>query len=748
MKVNPEKLDEGLLSFTIESRIVRELGERLVKQPEIALLELVKNAYDADAEECRIEHDYPKRLTVRDTGHGMTLDEFKIGWMRIGTSSKEQVNASRRFGRVITGEKGIGRFAVRFLGSKLNLATVAFDNNRGYRTRLEANFNWPEFDKNEDLGKVKVPFVLVRADDADETGTMLEISALREDAEFIKWGQIRTAAMSVVTPYHALMRGPSNGHRTSGAMRQTDPGFSLKIRTGAENSEEQDADVASEVLQNFVLRAVLQTKGDRVHLQVVRRGVRDPVIDISDRIRNLVGGLYCDVRFFPQRGGTFRGLNVDGRRAKTWIKQHSGVAVFDRTFRVYPYGTEGDDWLNLSADNSRNVREPSSLLAKKFLVMDEATRKSTALNYMLRLPYPEQLVGVVQVQARRSKDVGDDAQGLIPAADREGFLQNAAFRQLQDLVRGAAEAIASADRELQQQEEREEEKELLTQLRKETREAIKEIENNPQISRSAKLSLVRNLTNTQRLVERHTEIAREREATLEVMSLLGIVAGFMTHEFGTAIDDLEKALQQIERLARKDAVFRDPAVMLSKRIGRLKDFVTYSQGYIQGASATPQKPFAVRPRVLQVIRIFGKYAEDRDIKLSLEINPELDAPLVPVSLYNGITLNLYTNALKAVTAKSGPGRKEIAFRAWNEESNHFLEVSDTGIGIPSALRSRVFDALFTTTGSNRDPLGSGMGLGLALVKRGVEAFAGRVDVVEPPPGFSTCFRVKLPFTSE
>jgi hypothetical protein len=268
MNVNPERLDEGLLSFTIESRIVRELGERLVKQPEIALLELVKNAYDADAEECRIEHDYPKRLIVRDTGHGMTLDEFKIGWMRIGTSSKEQLNASRRFGRVITGEKGIGRFAVRFLGSKLNLATVAFDNNRGYRTRLEANFNWPEFDKNEDLGKVKVPFVLVRADDADETGTMLEISALREDAKFIKWGQIRTSAMSVVTPYHALMRGPSNGHRSSAAMRQTDPGFSLKIRTGAENSEEQDADVASEVLQNFVLRAVLQTKGDRVHLQV------------------------------------------------------------------------------------------------------------------------------------------------------------------------------------------------------------------------------------------------------------------------------------------------------------------------------------------------------------------------------------------------------------------------------------------------------------------------------------------------
>src|SRR5439155_2463803 len=116
------------------------------------------------------------------------------------------------------------------------------------------------------------------------------------------------------------------------------------------------------------------------------------------------------------------------------------------------------------------------------------------------------------------------------------------------------------------------------------------------------------------------------------------------------------------------------------------------------------------------------------------------------SLYNGIALNLYTNALKAVTAKAGPGRKEIAFRSWNERSSHFLEVSDTGIGIPTALKSRIFDPLFTTTASNRDPLGSGMGLGLSLVKRGTAAFGGRVDVVKPPPGFSTCFRLKLPFS--
>jgi signal transduction histidine kinase len=744
-----EILDSGTLSFTIESRLIRELGERLVKQPEVALLELVKNAYDADAELCTIEHNYPVSISVRDTGHGMTLDEFKNGWMRIGTSSKESSAFSRKYERVITGEKGIGRFAVRFLGTSLHLESVAFDPKRGYRTHLSAEFDWPAFDRNEDIGKVKVPYALRRATEAEREGTSLLIAELRPDAAVVDSDAIKTAALTVVTPYHALMRrrGPSAKRQASTKENIVDPGFTLKF-LGEEPESSDEGDVAHEILENYVLRAVIETDGIRVKLQVFRRGVEDPAIEIDDRITNRVGSLYGDIRFFPQRKGTFRGLSVDGRRAKSWIKRHSGISVFDRTFRVHPYGTPGDDWLSLSADHAKSVREPSSSLAKKHLVMDEPTKRSTQLNYMLRLPYPEQLVGLVQVQALRTKQQRNEADGLIPAADREGFLQNAAFRQLQDLCRGAVEAIASADRELQVEEEKREEKRLLQQLRSETREAIKAIETNPHITRQVKLSLVRNLTNTQRAVEQTAEIARERETTLEVMSLLGVVAGFMTHEFGTAIDDLEKAQHKLERLAKKDSSLRQDAELLGTHITSLKDFVTYSQGYIQGTAQRPTKPFLVKPRIQQVIRVFGKYAADRRITLSVDVEPNLEAPLVPVSLYNGVTLNLYTNALKAVTAKSGSGKREIAFRSWNEQSSHFLEVSDTGVGIPAVLKARIFDPLFTTTSSNRDPLGSGMGLGLALVRRGAESFGGRVDVVEPPPGFTTCFRLKLPLSVE
>jgi signal transduction histidine kinase len=738
-------LEQGQLSFTIESRIIRELGERLVKQPEIALLELIKNSYDADAKKCTLSFQ-PSSISVIDDGVGMTLSEFKLGWMRIGTSAKEVRTHTREYLRPITGEKGIGRFAVRFLGRKLKLRSVAVDERSAQRTILTAEFDWPEFDRNLDLGNVKVPFVLRAADPEEPIGTILTIEQLRPGASEVDFRLLRTSSLNVITPYQSLLKLAPEDREAKRTGQKEDPGFKLELGEGLKDDEEIDAtDVANEILDNFVLRAVLEVSGKRVSISVYQKGDQEPVLSLKDDITNLVGKLFGDIRFFPQRGGTFQNLKVNGQRARAWVKEHAGVAVYDRAFRVYPYGTSGDDWLHLTADTAVNLRNPRSSVAQKFLVMDEPTRLSTQENYMLSLPHNAQLVGVVQAYGQRNKDQGSAPKGLVVSADREGFVHNDAYLQMEDLVRSAVEAIAYADREIQLRKKAEEKKLMLSALRRETRSAIREIESNPDISTSVKFNLVRNLTNTQRTVDAVEELSKERESSLEVMSLLGVIAGFMTHEFGTALSELEKAHNKLAKLAKKDISFSQDATSIANSIATLRDFVTYSQGYIQGASQRPTKPYPVKPRLQQIIRVFGNYAEERGITVSVEVDSNLMSPMVPVSLYNGIALNLYTNGLKAVTAKSGQGRKEVAFRAWDEKQWHILEVSDTGVGIPSALRSRVFDPLFTTTSSNRDPLGSGMGLGLSLVRRSVQAFDGKVDLTDPPPGFSTCFRVRLPF---
>ncbi|MBY0265925.1 MAG: ATP-binding protein [Burkholderiales bacterium] len=734
-KADSKIIDSGEISFSIEGRIVRELGERLVKAPEVALIELIKNSYDADAEWCELIENFPENIVVRDNGHGMTVDEFRNAWMRIGTSSKENTPKSRKYKRAITGEKGLGRFAVRYLGRHLLLKTVANDPKRG-RTSLEAAFDWPEVDKHEDLGDIQIPYTLRRAE-GEPLGTTLTISKLRISGDQVDVRSVRTAAVTSLSPYKSLLE---KSHPINSADR--DPGFSFRFK-----ESDQDAisfDLAEQLLNHFALRCVINLSRNQLGLKVYEPGKNKPRLSISHKYENSIGSLYADLRFFPFRSGLLQGIEVDGKVARSWIRSNCGVAVFDRGFRVLPYGIDGDDWLLVNQDRGMSVRDPVSNIAKRHLQMSSEEKSSTQLNYMLRLPRNEQLIGVVQVSGARVVQQDENEHGLVATADREGFVHNDAYAQLRDIVRGGVEAIAFVDRQVQIDQIKKEEQQLRAKQRAETRAAIKEIETNPRLTLADKKRLVGRLAKQEELQSQQEQVSALRESALEVMSLLGVVAGFMTHEFGAAIHELEKALKALSSASRKSSEVSTYAKDIEASIHRLKEFVTYSQGYVRGASHIPTKPYPARPRIQQVIRVFGQYAEQRKIDVSVDIDSDLMAPLVPVSLYNGIALNLYSNALKAITARSGNFERRIAFRAWNQKGFHYLTVSDTGLGIPTALRDRIFDPLFTTTESNRDPLGSGMGLGLTLVSRCVEAFRGKVNVVTPPPGFNTCFRVEIP----
>ena len=742
-KHESEFLDEGTLTFTIEGRILRELGERLVKTPEVALVELVKNAYDADASECIVLYFPPESITVIDNGSGMSLQEFISGWMRIGTSAKEQLPISGKYFRFITGEKGIGRFAVRFLGRTLDLESVADDKERGLRTKLTAQFNWPEFDRHEDLGSVEVPYQLVEVDESVPTGTNLDITDLRSAANDLNLNAVRTGSIGVLSPLRSLFRQLPGDRNVARDREGVDPGFTLKIQ--AEDTVDE-GDVASDILDAYVLRASLKLREDKFDLRIFRRGQKRPYLKIVDTYPNDIGLMNADIRFFPRRTGTFTNMPLDGRKAQGWISENNGVAIFDRNFRVTPYGSPRNDWLRLQADAARNRRHPRSELAKKHFGMSQPVRADPAQNWMLRIPQSSQLVGLVQVRGRRNRPLKplDEDKGLVASADRQGFVENSAFKQLRDLARGAVEALAYVDRQLQLEEAEAERKQLAETIRGRTKEAIAEVENSADISAQDKRRIVGALMETQRLAEEQRESSREKAQQLEVMSLLGVVAGFMTHEFGAALKELEESHLELVKAGKSIPHLREAAEQFEAHIEQLKEFVIYSTGYIRGARNSPEKPYPVRPRLRQVKRIFGKYADVRNIAVEMAVDAKLEAPRVPVSLYNGVALNLYTNALKAVTAKLGGREGKIAFRAWNEGRWHYLEVSDTGIGIPSVLHERLFEPLFSTTEERADPLGSGMGLGLAFVRRSVEAFGGRADVVDAPAGFSTCFRVRLP----
>ena len=146
------------IHFTVDSELLRELGERLVGRQYIALAELVKNSFDADATrvEIRIHDD---SIEVSDNGHGMTADDFASRWMRVGSTHKVHEMTSPVLKRRLTGSKGVGRLAVQFLASELELTSVP------NRKRL------PEGSTDQEL------FAIVDWDTAVQAGELTQATA-------------------------------------------------------------------------------------------------------------------------------------------------------------------------------------------------------------------------------------------------------------------------------------------------------------------------------------------------------------------------------------------------------------------------------------------------------------------------------------------------------------------------------------------------------------------------------------------
>ena len=155
----------------------------------VALTELVKNAYDADADEVSIAISEDGKnlptVEIKDNGCGMTLDEIRQYWMKIGTTHKKEKPTSQKYGRPRTGEKGIGRFCCHRLGTVLKLSTCAEipDGNLTLQDREQGNrfettqlhFDWEQFSPGSDVFDIKVQGESKRHREGT-TGTCLKIS--------------------------------------------------------------------------------------------------------------------------------------------------------------------------------------------------------------------------------------------------------------------------------------------------------------------------------------------------------------------------------------------------------------------------------------------------------------------------------------------------------------------------------------------------------------------------------------------
>ena len=388
---------------------------------------------------------------------------------------------------------------------------------------------------------------------------------------------------------------------------------------------------------------------------------------------------------------------------------------------------------------------------EQHFAMPGTASSHSKLNPMLYLPGFHQLVGAVFVESI-SGDKSTSSDDLTPSMDREGFVDNDAFRELRSLVRTGLEMLAYVDHREQRKLEKKKRKEEATALREDLHSAVNFIETVPGLTKSDRSSVVQRFQQLSKELEDTEEYFRVGTSKLEMMGLLGVMAGFVTHEMQRILHGLEDLLKKTKRLERKDRSIKSIRENIQHSIETVAGQLEYSTAFVGAVHESQDAPgsYSARGAAELIVSQFRSFVADRSIAVELEIDRGVKAPPIPKALYSGVAMNLFTNALKAaVGGESASKAPRVVIKSWNEKAKHVFEVVDSGIGIPPSIRKRIWDPLFTTTSAaDYNPLGSGMGLGLTLVKRLVVDVKGKVEIVDPPPGFSTCFRVTYPLSTK
>jgi signal transduction histidine kinase len=318
------------LTFDVSANLQKLVGEELVTNDEMAIIELVKNAYDSGALNVTITiltetARQPALIKIEDDGPGMSLPEFKRIFMFAGYSERETEAITAT--RIPTGEKGIGRFAADKLGSKLELVTKK----SGAKQALEVNFDWTAFrDKKKKFDEIEIPYKYITCPDLPEerSGTILSIRSLRANWNRKKVQSIRDSLASLLNPFgrperfNIVLQVPDIPD-LSGDIRQDPP-------------ETPDYEVRFKVSEDgkFLHRKLKSaTSTDKGWKVVVTKATLNDLRGLSGRL------LYYVKR--PSKKEA-KGLP-------------HGVQVFRDGFRLQPFGAPLEQWLQLTEKRAKRA---------------------------------------------------------------------------------------------------------------------------------------------------------------------------------------------------------------------------------------------------------------------------------------------------------------------------------------------------------------------------------------------------------
>lgn len=698
------------LKFRFDVSAYRLIGRELITDRITALFELVKNCYDANAENVLVQFENvnPKtdksKIIIKDDGIGMSFEDLRDKWMVIGTSSKRRNQHSPEpYKRKVVGKKGIGRFAVDKLGSKLILKTKQ----KNSKQTLCLETDWSSYEKLEGI-QLKLDFDGKQTFFTDvenkywfedtpnnSQGTSLEITIV---------GDVWTEK-DIIRAYKELSKLISPEFK---------PKYPFRIKINApEYKEYINRTVESQAIEFATLDFDLGFNLEN-NTQEILKVEKGQLVKISVPCR-------------PCGLVRFRFFYYD-QKAKNKFREASDERLDG--IKVYRDGLIATPFAEYEHNRERQ---------KDLFGIDKRRWSS----FFERLSTRD-LLGWIEISDERNPLI-------IDATNRQDFVDNEAWDELKKFVIEQVSKIEDfikvqkKDENLKTKSTFTEAKDDLSQIRKELNKAI--TLSNPEEVKATIEKVEKQIAKAQASVNKsfndYKELEKEKKQQENLFfSLVSLqtYAGMLSHITRTSIGKIKRDAEFINKWI-PDPRFNDEYKKMGANIFSEMNHLGNAVNFLLKYAKDDQnfEEINVKEVLENIFRnIYQQEFERRGITAYLEINKDL---VVKYNLkaFEDIFDNLISNSFKALFDNKGD--KIIKCSAIVDKDKFIIYFSDNGYGIKEEDKNRIFDVFYTTTAEQ-----GGAGLGLYIVKSRLEALKGTIEVIEnelKPTGAT--FKIELPF---
>ena len=672
------------------------IGRDLIQDNYASVIELVKNAYDADSPYVDIEFKKIPNLSeysivISDHGHGMSREDIINKWLVPSTEDKIERGKSPS-GRILQGSKGVGRYAASILGNNLLLETVT---NKGEKTTVYVE--WKMFAEAQYLDDVDILVETVEA--SEPSGTVLTING---DDEYLKeWDKkrfekLRFELKKLISPMSNIFNNEDSNDNFR--INLIVEGFS-----DVENVKETIEPFPIYELFDYKISGSIDANGDGVLTYSNQRRRNSPEEEIpfnNGGKKTGCGKLDIDIRVFDRETEAINALSKRGLKehvdspfgrltARQLLNYYNGIGVYRNGFRIRPLGDAGFDWLRL---NARRVNNPSIRIGSN------------------------QVIGYVQIQS-------EQISRLIEKSARDGLKENAAFNRLQEVTKQVITELEKRRFKYRRDSSRSRSTinvdESLQGLFS-SEELIENVKNHLQKDKVNKKTVEKTIEFINKDVQEKNKVVDEIQtivAIYQVDATLGKIVSIILHEGRKPLGYFNSQISNLKYWFEKFQKTSDPIAF--------ENIIRVASGMVQSANIfvilfkkldplvarrnTVRKPLILKKTIQSVFSIFEKEMESNNISVEIRGPDDLKYSARVQDIYS-IFINLIDNSIYWIREDNTEIRKIIIEFKMDGSTLRYIDYYDTGPGIePEDIESEAIFAL----GFTNKPDGTGLGLSIA-----------------------------------